>query len=162
MILTGTVPNQAGFTVNAGTLQGNTTNIPQVVVTGSAGTVAFDEPGSTSYTGVVTGAASIEIPVFDHAKKGIDGPLLPLYSDDIEMCHEQQRARFPRTPQTGDDIAASRGRLEDFRGNAVLVQDALNVLRGLGFVPWRIAGIDLDELQEEIAGVAIAAPLSTG
>jgi hypothetical protein len=72
---------------------------------------------------VVARAAAVEKTIADQAAEGIDGPLVPLYADRIDVSHYQDGLLRAGTCEPGYQVSAAGFELEDLGGYSFAFQD---------------------------------------
>ncbi|KPC70460.1 hypothetical protein ADL26_16880, partial [Thermoactinomyces vulgaris] len=108
-------------------------------------------------------AAAEEVAVLDLAGEGVDGPLVGLGGDDVEVAVEEEgaAARVGAGVATGDGGAAGRG-LVDLRFEADFGQLLRDVLGGGalalgGRVVAGVGGVDPDEVAGDVDDLVLRA-----
>ncbi len=102
----------------------------------------------------VDGASAHDVSVFDDTGKGIDGPLFAFDAHDIGMAGKQDRLLASISFQARDEVGFLRIRcLDDIDLQAEWGELGLQKRRDLRLVAGRIAGIDADDLSQQLSGV---------
>ena len=111
---------------------------------------------------VVDGAAAVQVPVLGRRRERIDRPLAALHAHHVEVAHQHQRLLGTAALQARDQARAAGRGLHDLGRDALAIQDALDVARGLDLVAGRVAGVDLDQPREVFDGFLLPAVVRNG
>jgi hypothetical protein len=76
------------------------------------------------------------------------------------VAQKQQRTLRSIALEPRDDRASPRHRLEDLRRDPFLREQVADDLRGFGFVPGWVGGVEADEVAEDFSASARACPKS--
>src|SRR6266436_1267728 len=101
----------------------------------------------------VLGAATVEVTVFLDEFEGIGGPVRAEGFDDVEVPDEKDGFAFSGSVKTRDEIFLAfvrPGYFDIARGEASLAQTSGHRFRGGGYIAYRIGGIDLNKLFENV------------
>ena len=93
---------------------------------------------------VVHRAAAVDVAAVARGAERREGPLLRVHVDRVGVRHDQQRPLAAVAFEARDEVGPVRFEREDLRGDALALEQLLDVVDDAGLVAGRVGGVDAE------------------